>query len=63
MTAEKGSSSAAARTLGMAQPTLGRRALPSLDPFIFPIWLKTHRELNTSRRVRMVFNFLADELA
>jgi hypothetical protein len=29
----------------------------------FEIWLTAHRELNTSRRVRMVFDFLADELA
>jgi hypothetical protein len=28
----------------------------------FPIWLTTHRELNTSRRVRMVFDLLAEEL-
>jgi len=32
-------------------------------PFIFPLWLTTHRELNTSRRVRMVFDFLAEALS
>ncbi|WP_291361521.1 LysR family transcriptional regulator [Devosia sp.] len=32
-------------------------------PLVFPTWLTTHRELNTSRRVRFVFDFLADELA
>ncbi len=48
--------------VGDAEP-LVRRALSSVDPFIFPIWLTTHRELNTSRRVRMVFDFLAEELA
>lgn len=48
--------------LGDAEP-LVRRALPSLPPFEYPIWLTTHRELQTSRRVRLVFDFLADELA
>ncbi|WP_240549532.1 substrate-binding domain-containing protein [Devosia salina] len=39
------------------------RALEDIAPaFPFPIWLTTHRELNTSRRVRMVFDFLAEEL-
>lgn len=28
-----------------------------------PIWLTTHRELHTSRRIRLVFDFLADALA
>jgi len=39
-----------------------RRALPDFPPMEFPIWLTTHRELNTSRRVRMVFDLLAEEL-
>lgn len=38
------------------------QALPSLKPFVFPMWLTAHREVNTSRRVRMVFDFLAEEL-
>jgi len=25
----------------------------------FPIWLATHRELHTSRRIRLVFDVLA----
>lgn len=33
---------------------------PTVD---FPIWLTTHRELRTSRRVRVVFDLLAAELA
>ena len=28
-----------------------------------PIWLVAHRELNTSRRVRVVYDIMADELA
>ncbi|MDX5151671.1 MAG: hypothetical protein R3188_04270, partial [Acidiferrobacterales bacterium] len=48
--------------IGDAEP-LVRQALPELEPIVFPIWLTTHRELNTSRRVRMVYDLLADELA
>ncbi len=48
--------------LGDAEP-LVERVLPDATPFEFPIWLATHRELKTSRRVRMVFDFLAEELA
>ncbi len=39
------------------------QALPTLDPIEFPIWLTAHRELNTSRRIRMVFDLLVTELA
>lgn len=34
------------------------RVLPDLPPFQFPIWLVTHRELQTSRRIRIVFDQL-----
>lgn len=36
--------------------------LPELEPITFPVWLTTHRELRTSRRVRLVFDLLAEEL-
>tara|TARA_Y100000815_G_scaffold226694_4_gene214846 strand:- start:18636 stop:19556 length:921 start_codon:yes stop_codon:yes gene_type:complete len=39
-----------------------RRVLKDFTPMEFPIWLTAHRELNTSRRVRMVFDLLAEEL-
>lgn len=39
------------------------RALPDLAPIEIPIWLTAHRELNTSRRVRLVFDMLAEGLA
>ncbi len=39
------------------------RILPEFQPIPVPIWLTTHRELNTSRRIRLVYDFLADELA
>lgn len=47
--------------VGDAEP-LVRRALPSLAPLSLPIWLTTHRELNTSKRIRLVFDLLAIEL-
>jgi len=48
--------------IGDVEP-LVRRVLPDFEPFMFPIWLVTHRELHTSRRVRVVFDLLAAELA
>lgn len=47
--------------IGDADPIV-RRVLPDLEPLTFPIWLVSHRELNTSRRIRMVYDFLATEL-
>lgn len=38
------------------------RVLPDLPPVRFPVWLVTHRELKTSRRIRFVYDFLAEEL-
>ena len=34
--------------------------LPDLEPITFPIWLVTHRELHTSRRIRLVFDLLVE---
>ena len=72
VTAEEGSLSAAAKALGMTQPTLGRQVtaltpgiecvLPGLSPIPVPFYLTTHRALHTSRRIRVVFNGLADAL-
>jgi DNA-binding transcriptional LysR family regulator len=39
-----------------------QRVLPDIQPFKGPIWLVVHRELRTNRRVRMVFDFLVEEL-
>jgi len=36
--------------------------LPDQPSIAFPVWLATHRELRTSRRIRIVFDFLADAL-
>lgn len=47
--------------VGDAEP-LVRRAAPWLPAFEFEVWLAAHRELNTSRRVRLVFDWLIEEL-
>lgn len=47
--------------VGDAEP-LVRRALPGLPPFPVPMWLTTHRELSTSRRMRVVFDLLLEGL-
>ncbi|MDO5626099.1 MAG: LysR family transcriptional regulator [Pseudomonadota bacterium] len=39
------------------------RVLDDVPPIEFPIWLVTHRELRTSRRIRLVFDWLAEGLA
>ena len=47
--------------VGDAEPRV-RRVLPKLPPLPVPVWLATHRELHTSRRIRVVFDLLANEL-
>jgi len=47
--------------VGDAEPGV-RRVAPWLKPFRFELWLVSHRELRTSRRVRLVFDRLASEL-
>ncbi len=42
---------------------LVQRVIADMEPLMFPIWLVAHRELITSRRIRMVFDLLASELA
>ena len=39
------------------------RVLPDADPFMIPVWLVTHRELHSSRRIRLVFDTLAEFLS
>ena len=39
------------------------RVMAEFPSFEFPIWLVTHRELQTSRRIRIVFDLLARGLA
>ncbi|MGC4092744.1 MAG: LysR family transcriptional regulator [Polyangiaceae bacterium] len=47
--------------VGDAEP-LVERALPSMAPIPVPTWLVAHRELYTSRRVRVVFDLLLEHL-
>ena len=46
----------AERTPGVEQ------VLPDLPPVPVPVWLVTHRELRTSRRIRLVYDLLAESL-
>ncbi len=49
--------------VGDAEPRVCR-VLPELPaPMRFPTWLTSHRELKTSRRIRVVFDLLAEALA
>jgi DNA-binding transcriptional LysR family regulator len=49
------------RDIAESMPELVR-LLPDLPGTPIPIWLVTHRELRTSRRVRVVYDILADAL-
>lgn len=49
-------------TVGEREPRVCR-VLPDMEPITFPMWLAVHRELNTSKRVRTVYDFLAAELS
>jgi DNA-binding transcriptional LysR family regulator len=51
-----------AADVGDAEPSVVRAA-PWLGGFDFPVWLVARREVRTSRRVRLVFDRLAEELA
>lgn len=45
--------------VGEAEPRV-QRVLPNLAPIPVPMWLVSHREVRMSRRVRVVFDALAD---
>ena len=49
------------RNIGERDPAVVP-ALPQMDPFPIPLWLVAHQELRTNRRVRRVYDFLADAL-
>ncbi|MEM8821401.1 MAG: LysR family transcriptional regulator [Pseudomonadota bacterium] len=38
------------------------QVLPNLPPIPMPVWLVTHQELRTSRRIRLVFDILAEAI-
>ena len=48
--------------VGDREPAV-RRVVPDFPPLPVPLWLVAHRELVTSRRIRVVFDLLAAELA
>ncbi|MEM8572856.1 MAG: LysR family transcriptional regulator [Pseudomonadota bacterium] len=48
--------------LGDEEPGI-EKVLPKFPSLEFPIWLVTHRELQTSRRIRIVFDLLARGLS
>ena len=50
------------QVVGDATPGV-ERVLPGMEAITFPIWLTTHRELHTSRRIRLVFDLLAEFLS
>lgn len=47
--------------IGDREP-LVTRVLPNLEPLSIPVWLVAHREVHTSRRVRLVYDLMAKEL-
>jgi hypothetical protein len=47
--------------IGDAEPRVVR-ALDALPALPVPVWLISHRELRTSRRIRVVFDLLAEGL-
>ncbi len=47
--------------VGDAEP-LVERVLPAMPPIPVPAWLVSHREVHTSRRVRMVFDLIVEHL-
>ena len=47
--------------VGDAEPSV-RRVVPDFPPLPVPLWLVAHHELVTTRRIRVVFDLLAEEL-
>lgn len=47
--------------VGDAEPRV-KQVLPKLPPIPIPVWLVCHRELRTSRRIRLVFDRIAERL-
>ncbi|WP_209506647.1 MULTISPECIES: LysR family transcriptional regulator [unclassified Ruegeria] len=50
------------QTVGDATPGM-ERVCPGMEAITFPIWLTTHRELHTSRRIRLVYDLLTKFLS
>ena len=48
-------------SIGDNEPDV-KRVRADLPPIVNPLWLVSHRELKSNRRIRFVFDFLAQEL-
>lgn len=49
------------RDVGRASDGI-EQVLPDHPPFTFPVWLVTHREVHTAKRIRLVYDYLAERL-
>ena len=47
--------------LGDAEPSV-EKVLSDVPSLKFPVWLVTHKELQTSPKIKTVFDFLANRL-
>jgi DNA-binding transcriptional LysR family regulator len=50
-------------TIGDNEPLVERVVVPDVDSITVEVWIVTHKELRTNRRVRRVFDFLVAEFA
>ena len=49
--------------IGDREPLVERVVVPGLAPITAEIWIVTHKELRTNKRIRTVFDFLVSEFA
>jgi len=49
--------------IGDNEPLVERLVVPGLSPIEMDLWIVTHNELRTSRRIRRVFDFMVSEFA
>ncbi|MEL6125859.1 MAG: LysR family transcriptional regulator [Pseudomonadota bacterium] len=61
--ARRGLGIAVLSTIAAEDDPMLQEVAPWMQPFTYPVWLVAHREVNTSARVRVVFDLLARELA
>lgn len=50
-------------SIGDAEPLVKRIEVPEFTPFSAEVWIVTHQELRSNKRIRTVFDFLVAELA
>ena len=55
--------SATLEQIGDREPLVERVDVPGLNPMTAGVWIVTHKELRTNRRVRSVYDFLVAEFA